>query len=67
MFARGPIRDIFPVGPLKVQFRLPEPYTLRSARLLTADTKPVYSKRNRMIEVEVPTVGIHEVVALDVG
>jgi len=67
MFARGPIRDIYPIGPLNVQFRVPEPYKVNSVRLLTADAKPVYSIRNGAIDVEVPTVAIHEVIALELA
>jgi hypothetical protein len=65
MFARGPIRDIFPIGPLTVRFQLPEPLRISSVRLLTAETTPVFSLRNGRVEVEVPSVGIHEVIALD--
>jgi hypothetical protein len=65
MFARGPIRDIFPIGPLTVRFRLPEPHRISSVRLLTADTTPVFSLRNGRVDVEVPSVRIHEVIALD--
>jgi hypothetical protein len=67
MFARGPIRDIYPVGPLQVQFRVPEPYAVNSVRLLTAGTKPAYSFRSRTVEVVVPSVAIHEVIAVDVA
>ena len=65
MFARGPVRDIYPVGPLHVELRIPETIKVGSVRLLTGGTKPNYAVENRVLGVEVPSVSIHEVIAID--
>ncbi len=38
MMMKGPLREVFPIGPLKVRVRLPAGTRARQVRLLTADT-----------------------------
>jgi len=64
MYARGPVRDIYPVGPLTVRLRISD--KIAAVRLLTAGTKPEFSVRSGVLEITVPSVGIHEVIAVEV-
>lgn len=64
MYARGPVRDIYPIGPLTVRLRISDKLT--GVRLLTAGTKPEYAVKGGVLEVTVPSVAIHEVIAVEI-
>lgn len=67
MAMKGPCREVIPIGPLKVRVRLPGSAKLRKAHLLVQG-EPVQVRRNEDVwELAVPSVGIHEVVALDLA
>ena len=65
MMMKGPLREIIPVGPLKARIRLPEGAQARRVQLLTAGTivGPVMS--GGALTVTVPSVDVHEVIAID--
>ncbi len=65
MMMKGPLREVVPVGPLRVRVRLPPGTRAGQVRLLTADTSPAVQDEGRVLAVTVPSVGIHEVVAID--
>jgi len=65
MMMKGPLREIIPVGPLTVRIRLPEGARARKVQLLTAGTTPRVETATGTITVTVPSVDVHEVVALD--
>jgi hypothetical protein len=67
MMMKGPVREIFPVGPLRVSFRLPDGANGREVRLLVAGTKAAAKTQAGRVVVEVPTVRLHEVIAVDLG
>jgi hypothetical protein len=64
MMMKGPIREVYPVGPLRVSFRVPDGVSAGEVRLLVAGTKPSASNQAGRITVEVPTVRLHEVIAV---
>jgi hypothetical protein len=67
MMMKGPIRELIPVGKQELKIRLPEGVVSRRVRLLAAD-KTIPSKRaNGTVEVTVPGVLDHEIVAIDLG
>jgi hypothetical protein len=66
MMMKGPLREVFPVGPLKVRVRLPAGARARRVRLLTADTSLQVDQRDT-INVTVPSVAVHEVIAIDLA
>ena len=66
MMMKGPLREVFPIGPLKVRVRLPAGARARRVRLLTADTSLQVDQRDT-INVTVPSVDVHEVIAIDLA
>jgi hypothetical protein len=66
MMLKGPIREIIPISRQVVRIRPPKDgRRVTRARLLVSGTDVPFSEESGMIEVEVPTVELHEVVALD--
>ena len=64
MMMKGPIREVFPVGPLVVDVALVSGVDPKQVRLLTANAAAVWSKIPGGIRVEVPRVEVHEVIAI---
>ena len=67
MLMKGPIREIIPVGEQKVTLRLPGGARVRGTRLLVAGRTPRIRAGAGIIEVTVPTIAEHEVVAVDLA
>lgn len=65
MMMKGPVREVIPIGEQKVRVRMPTGRKLGGVKLLVAETQPVYSESAGVVEVQVPSIGLHEVVALD--
>ena len=65
MMMKGPLREVFPVGPLKARIRLPEGVRPRRVQLLTAGISPRVEASAGVMTVTVPSVDVHEVIALD--
>ncbi len=65
MMMKGPIRELIPVGEHKVRVRVPEGVRAKKVRLLTALSTPVSRQTGEWLEVTVPSVTAHEVVAID--
>ena len=65
MMMKGPLREIIPVGPLQARIRLPEGLQARKVQLLTAGTVPRVESGNGTLTVTVPSVDVHEVIAID--
>jgi hypothetical protein len=66
MMMKGPIREFLPVGEQRVRLRLPAGLKVRGVRLLVAGTTPVFREAAGTLEVTVPSILDHEVVAVDV-
>jgi hypothetical protein len=62
---KGPLREVFSIGPLQVRLRMPAGLRARRVQLLTAGTTPRVASSGDTITVTVPSVGVHEVVAID--
>jgi hypothetical protein len=65
MMMKGPIREILPVGAQKVRIRLPEGARATSVKLLVSGATPTYRVSNQAVELEIPSISVHEVVAID--
>jgi hypothetical protein len=65
MMMRGPLREAIPIGPLAVRIRLPEGVKPSRVHLLTAGTTVRTLISGNVLAVTVPSVDIHEVVAID--
>jgi hypothetical protein len=67
MMMKGPIRDIYPAGPQKVRLRLPGGASPKRVRLLAAGSEPPFDVRGGWLSLTVPSVAIHEIVAVDLA
>ncbi|MBI5085296.1 MAG: ThuA domain-containing protein [Acidobacteria bacterium] len=59
---KGPVREVIPVGPQKVRLRTQPP---KSARWLVAGAPARFTMTGDYLETSTPTIGLHEVLALD--
>ena len=66
MMMKGPIREVIPITEQKVRVRLPDGLRAKGLRLLVANTSPPYRQTGEWLEVTVPSIAEHEVVAMDV-
>jgi hypothetical protein len=67
MMMKGPLRETIPVGPLTVRIRLPPGASpnVKSVTLLTAGVTVPAEIVNGTARVTVPSVDVHEVIAID--
>lgn len=65
MMMKGAIREVIPLPKQKVQVRVPNERRLAKAHLLVAGTEIPFRQQQQTIELEVPTIDLHEVIALD--
>src|SRR5205814_862187 len=66
MMLKGPIREIIPISAQKVSIRAPrDGRHVSKARLLVAGSEVPFREEAGAIVVQVPTIELHEVVALD--
>jgi len=65
MMMKGPIREIIPITAQRVSVRVPFGREVNQVRLLVAGTKPIYTNHDGLLQIEVPSIGLHEVVAID--
>lgn len=67
MMMKGPIREFLPVGEQKVRMKVPAGTTPRGVRLLVANRTVTSRRDGEWLEVTVPTILDHEVVAVELG
>jgi hypothetical protein len=65
MMMKGPLREVFPTGQLSARIRLPEGVKPRAVHLLTAGTGPQWTLSGGVLGLIVPSVDVHEVIAID--
>jgi hypothetical protein len=65
MMMKGPIREIYPVGQQLVRATMPEKTKVSAVRLCVANTPAQYRMSGNILEVEVPSVRLHEMIAID--
>jgi hypothetical protein len=65
MMMKGPIRELLPVGEQRVRLKLPEGRRARRVRFLVSGATPAFRQSGGWIEVAVPSIKAHEVVAVD--
>ncbi len=66
MMMKGPLREAVPVGEQKVRLRLPENARARGVRLLVGGGSPTFQQSGPWLELTVPGIRIHELVAVDI-
>ena len=65
MMMKGPLREAIPVGPLTARIRVPGGARVTQVHLLTAGTTPRTEQSSGVLTVTVPSVDVHEVIAID--
>ena len=65
MMMKGPVRELLPVGEQRIRLRLPEGAKPKQVRLLAADRKVRSQRSGPYLELTVPSILDHEVVAVD--
>lgn len=68
MMMKGPVREVYPAGPVAVEIELPRGVTAKKVKLLEGEGTEAVSRTARpgVIRVEIPRVSVHEVVAIDI-
>jgi len=61
---RGVIRDIYPLGPQQVRFRVNEGHSIRTVRALRAAANLKFHQQRETITFDLPGIADYEVVAL---
>ena len=68
MMMKGPIREVIPLSSQVVRIRAPrDGRRITKAHLLVAGREVPYREEGGAIVIEVPTIGSHEVIALDLS
>ena len=67
MMMKGPVRELLPVGEQRVRLRLPDGRSPRGLRLLVSNTVPPFRQSGGWLELAVPSIKAHEVIAVDLG
>jgi Hypothetical glycosyl hydrolase 6/Beta-galactosidase trimerisation domain len=65
MMMKGPVREIIPITNQRVRIQIPEGRRVARAKLLVAGKPIPYQVQKNFILVDVPTIAVHEVVAID--
>jgi hypothetical protein len=67
MMMKGPYREILPAGPYTVSLALPPGAKIASVKLLESGETPKTARDGDRLNVEVPRIRVHEVVAIDLA
>lgn len=65
MMMKGPVRELIPSPAQRVRIRLPHERRASRVRFLVRDEQPRYRDANGVLEVDVPSIELHEVIAVD--
>jgi hypothetical protein len=65
MMMKGPVREILPVGAQRVRVKMPGGLRARQVRLLVEGEAPPFRQSGEWLEITVPSIRAHEVVAVD--
>jgi hypothetical protein len=65
MLMKGPVREILTVGEQRVRVRVPHGLRAKQVRLLVGGQEAPFRQTSGWLEVAVPSVRAHEVVAVD--
>jgi hypothetical protein len=66
MMMKGPVRELLAVGAQRVRVSIPSTLQVRGVKLLVAGSVPDFQHSGGWLEVTVPSILAHEVVAIDV-
>jgi len=67
MMMKGPVREIIPVANQHVRIQIPGGLHVARAKLLVAGRPIPFTNSNGLVAVDVPSIAVHEVIALDLA
>jgi hypothetical protein len=67
MMMKGPVREVIPVANQHVRIQIPNGSRVARAKLLVAGRPIPFTNDYGLIAVDVPSIAVHEVIALDLG
>jgi hypothetical protein len=67
MTMKGPFRELIPIREQKLSVRLPEGRRAQAAHLLTAGAAPRWEVSNGWLSTTIPSILLHEIVAIDLA
>lgn len=67
MMMKGPIREIIPLSEQQVRIRIPDGLRVTKAHFLVSGKPPVWRQADGVVSVTVPSIDLHEVIALDLA
>lgn len=65
MMMKGPVREIIPVPPQQARIRIPDGRRITKVQFLAGAKTPAFRQAGDVLMVEVPSIELHEVIALD--
>lgn len=65
MMMKGPVREIVPISAQKISLRVPAGRRIQRVHLLSAAKNVAYRTEGDIILLDVPSIALHEVVAID--
>jgi hypothetical protein len=65
MMMKGPVRETIPLAAQKLRIQIPAGRRVQRVHLLRAGNEVPYRAEGDAIALEVPEIGVHEVVAMD--
>jgi len=67
MMMKGPIRKVIPISAQRVRVEIPDARKVREAKLLVAGKNVPFRIEQSSILLDVPSIDVHEVIALDLA
>ncbi len=67
MMMKGPLREIIPSPPQEIVIQIPESRRVSAVHLLVSGRKPKYTLVRSQLSLTIDSIGLHEVVALDLA
>jgi hypothetical protein len=65
MMMKGPIREVIPISEQRLRIQIPDGRRVKDAKLLVASKNVPFRMEHASILLEVPSIALHEVIALD--
>jgi hypothetical protein len=65
MMMKGPIRETIPLSQQQARIRVPQGRRVVKAHFLVGGEKPVWRQEGGVVGLTVPSIDLHEVIALD--
>ncbi len=67
MMMKGPIREVVPIAAQRLRIQIPDGRKVKQAKLLVAGRNIPFRTEQASILLEVPSIAVHEVIALDLA